>query len=87
MIKKTDILLVITVIIGLIIFYLGIFLISYQTDEITSITNAEHWEWEWENQQPYIGIGIVFLTIGILFILIGVAFLLKRMMKNPKKSL
>lgn len=87
MIKKKDILLIIIVITGSILFYLGIFLISYQTDEITSITNAQHWEWEWETHQPYIGIGIVLLTIGILLILFGVAFLWMSMWKNPKKSL
>jgi uncharacterized membrane protein len=87
MIDKKDIMLIITILIGGVIFYLGMFLISYTTDEITKIMYADHYEWEWETHQPYIGIGIVLLTIGILLIMLGIAFLLIRKIKNPNKSL
>ncbi len=78
MIGKKDIILVLTILIGLSLIYLGVFFIYYTSDEITSITKDEHWEWEWETHKPYVGLGQVILVAGLILSILGIAFLLKR---------
>lgn len=78
MIGKKDIILVLTILIGLSLIYLGVFFIYYTSDEITSITKDEHWEWEWETHRPYVGLGLVIFIAGLVLSIVGIALIIRR---------